>query len=378
MRPLKLLFIVHSFSLGGGAEKILSNLITELDRRGGYEISLMEIHHHADKWEYLPPSVKVVKPVLDESVSSPFARVKRGLDRRVLGKSPEEMRAAFRDDAPYDLVVSFNYQIPSFLVKPEENSISWNHGSIEDLADDEVRREYQRQAYAHFDRIVAIAERTRASIVNLFPEFEDKVRLVHNGFRFDEIQSRAAESYSGLNSPKSILALGRLDENKNPLFIIDCFKAINERHADCHLHFVGTGDLSEQAQQHAVELGLSECVHLHGFQPNPYPFIKDADCIMSLSHSEGFQTVLVEGLCLGTPFISTPVGAAEELSDGGRFGWVIQSPDQAVDAYDQILALRADAKFSDEMSAFVSQFSLASQADGFEELVREIMAEREV
>ena len=44
--------------------------------------------------------------------------------------------------------------------------------------------------------------------------------------------------------------------------------------------------------------------------------LKIASFVILLSHAEGFPTVFVEGLSLGTGFVSTPVGGTKELSMG--------------------------------------------------------------
>ena len=55
-----------------------------------------------------------------------------------------------------------------------------------------------------------------------------------------------------------------------------------------------------------------------GFVDNPYPYIKQADILVSSSAWEGLPTVLIEALALGTPVVATdcPGGSAEILQDG--------------------------------------------------------------
>ena len=368
----KLLFITWSFSRGGGAERVLSNLICALDKTGRYEISLLEVSHESIAWEKLPDSVTVLPPVLDETNNSLFYRAKRFLRRKALDTNPTRVRKAVRRGSRYDVVVGFNYLYPTFLMYDDEISISWNHGAIWDLKDKPEMRELQRVAYKHINAIVAIAERTRDSIAEIYPEYVNKLRVIPNGFKFDEIRARSLEPCDKLLGTP-LIAVGRLDENKDPVRILDAFCAIHEHHPECHLYYLGNGCLNEEVAEAITHRGLDSHAHLLGFHENPYPYIKQSSCIITMSHSEGFQTNIVEGLALGTPFISTPVGSAEELSGNGRFGMIIKSPEDAASAYDTLVSLSENSSWQEDMQQFVGRYTLERQVESFESLVAELM-----
>lgn len=368
----KVLFVIWSFSYGGGAERVLGLLINGLHARGNYQIYLQEIVHVDTAWESIPEDVVVLPPVIDETATTFTSRVRRGIVRRMLARNPEWVCARARGNEPYDLVVSFNYQLPSFFIKDTDAGISWNHGVINDLAQAPVERERQRRAYSRAKRIVAIAPRTKDSIVRLFPEFEDKLRVIYNGFDFAAIDSKAAEAAPFQCEPQSFMFLGRLDENKNPLAVLEMFKAIHEKNPQAHLYYLGKGELRPQLEAAIAQNGLQECVHVLGYISNPYPYIKQADCLLAYSNIEGFQTVFVEALALGVPFISSDAGAADLLSGGGRFGQVIAEPKDAAHAYECLQELRGDAAYEQEMKCFVGHYSLEAQVDAFEALAKEV------
>lgn len=60
----KLLFIIWSFSYGGGAEKVLANVVNSLDPEK-YEIDVLEYWHVNIKAEPVRPHVKLLPPVID-------------------------------------------------------------------------------------------------------------------------------------------------------------------------------------------------------------------------------------------------------------------------------------------------------------------------
>ena len=166
--------------------------------------------------------------------------------------------------------------------------------------------------------------------------------------------------------------LGRLDENKNPLAVLEMFKAIREKNPQAQLYYLGKGELRPQLEAAIAQNGLQECVHVLGYISNPYPYIKQADCLLAYSNIEGFQTIFVEALALGVPFISSDAGASDLLSGGGRFGQIVGNPEDAAQAYERLLAQRTSAEYTQSMKQFIEQYSLEAQVDAFEALAREI------
>ena len=58
MKKKKVLFIIWSFSYGGGAEKILANIVNNLDYEK-YDIDVLE-YLHADKMEPVNGNIKIL------------------------------------------------------------------------------------------------------------------------------------------------------------------------------------------------------------------------------------------------------------------------------------------------------------------------------
>lgn len=370
----RVLFVIWSFSCGGGAERVLSHLITGLAKRGEYDLSLQEIVHFDRFWEYLPEGVHVLPPIVDEAPCKGLARAARGMKRRIIDLFPYSVSRFANDASKYDVVVAFNYQLPSFFLKKYSKTISWAHGSMENLATEPRKRRLQWKAYAHADRIVAITERTRRSILDLFPEFEQKTSVIYNGFDFGKIFDLSKEDPALSLQQLAFLFIGRLDENKNPLGVLESFQSIRTVRPDAKLYYLGEGELREQLEEAIERAELNRDVFLLGHVANPYPLMKQAECILSMSKAEGFQTVFVESLALGVPFVSSSAGAASLLSCEGRFGQVIECASEAGEAYRNLAAQKEkDASYGDDMLAFIKQFSLDAQVDAFDRLVNDLM-----
>lgn len=81
------------------------------------------------------------------------------------------------------------------------------------------------------------------------------------------------------------------------------------------LYLIGQGKLLEESQQLVKALSIDKQVKFLGFQPNPYPYMKQAKLLVLSSRFEGFGRVIAEALAVGTPVISTncPYGPSELL-----------------------------------------------------------------
>lgn len=107
--------------------------------------------------------------------------------------------------------------------------------------------------------------------------------------------------------------------------MLEVANELKKRKRDFELWFLGQGEKQKEMEEKIEEYDLHDRVKIWGYRKNPYPFFKRADAVVLCSFSEGFPTVLAEGLHFGKPFISTDVGGTDELSDGGKCGFVAGS-----------------------------------------------------
>jgi glycosyltransferase involved in cell wall biosynthesis len=364
----KILFIIWSYTYGGGAEALLTTIANNLNR-DKYDVSIIEYRHADIKVEPVNDYVHVLPPI--EAVPTPENYSKT----YQLYNTPEVLINTYiKKD--FDLYVSFNYQIPSFLLPKGTKNIAWIHSDVYDLADEKVLRERVRQdiAFDNVKKIVAISDNTEKSIEDLFPRHIDKVVKIYNGIDIKHVREMATGCTPiKLESP-SILIIGRLEERKDPLRAIDIIKTVRAKYPDVHLYYLGDGDLAGEINQQAEEKGVGNYIHLLGYQTNPYPIIKQADVVCMTSKSEGFSMALLEAVALGIPFVSTKVGGAVELSNGQKCGRVFDTDDGAVSAICELLQADKE-KIKPECSRSIERFSLKNYISQIEDLFDEVLNE---
>lgn len=370
MKKRKILFIIWSFTYGGGAERVLATLANCLPK-DKYDIDILEYWHADINNEKIDENVHTITPVVN---SLKEGKVRRVLKMFALYFIPSILRKMYiKND--YDVEISFNYMIPTFLLRKSGKTIAWNHGDIYDLLDNKRAREKQRKALKKVDYIVAISENTYQSIIDVYPEYKDKVVIIHNSYDFERIMKLASEKeFKKDKKIKKLLYLGRFEDNKNPLYLLEVVKKLNFEENPYELTYIGKGELREQLEKKIQEYELSKHVKILDYQKNPYPYIQNADIILGCSKSEGFPTIFVEGMVLGKPFITTNVGGAKELSCNQQCGFVVKNQKDYIVKLKKLLS---DDKLYQTMSNAckkeVYQYSCENQSKQVDELISKVL-----
>lgn len=365
----KVFFIINCYSKGGGAEALLTKIVNHLNPKK-YEIGIMEIIHDTIKIEPVNSNIKIYPYYVkadDPERKTKMYYVYHEWDKVISEYIPQD----------YDLYVSFNYLKPSFLLPSGKKNIAWIHGDVYDLAVDNKKeeRELQREAFCKADRIVTISDITTQSIIDLFPEHREKVRVIYNGIDLKGVREKAKEYTEVQLKHPSILSIGRLDANKNPLRLFEIFKQIHDKKPEVHLYYLGYGVLEEEVGRLARENGISNRVHLLGYHENPFPIISQCDVSCMFSLSEGFPMALLESVALDKPFVSSVIGGARILANGQRCGRTVETDEEAVQAI--LGMLQADKEqMKEECRKSVERFGLEKYICQIEKLFDEVLEEQ--
>ncbi len=300
----KILFITWTFSMGGGAEKMLSTLTRALPQEE-YEIDILEIGKFGNHTEEIHSNTKILTPIMNSFKDN---KIVNFIKWQFLKYMPFFLRAIRTKNKRYDYEIAFNYLYPVFCLSKDARTIAWNHGSVYNLLEEERNKKKMISSLKNVNKIVAISDLTYDSLKKVFPMYTNKMILLNNGYDFSEISLKSNESPEFSIEEDSLLFLGRVEKSKGILELLDLFLDIVDRFPNKKLYLLGTGELDEYVQSFIKEHSLENNLIPLGYVSNPYPYIKSASFIVMLSHAEGFPTVFVEGLSLGVGFVSTPVG----------------------------------------------------------------------
>lgn len=383
----KVLFIIWTFSMGGGAEKVLSEIVNGLDSNK-YEISILEYKKFNIKEEKIPSNVKLLKPIVKEyDGNNKFKRLTSKIYEKIIlfliKYVPFTIREKFIKDK-FDIEISFNYLIPTFLLSKNKNirKIAWVHGEISDLdytkaiGVKEKLRAFsnyfnQKKSFKNVDKIIAISEKTYNSIQTLFHSTLDKTDIIYNGFDFIEIQKKSREFSSKYNFDyPTIISLGRMDSNKNQRLLLEAAQKLVEKGFLFKLIFIGDGVERDCLKEYAKSLGLDDYIIWHGYEINPYPYIKSADILCITSYAEGFPTVAVEALYLETALVSTDVAGIKEITNDYKYCEIasFSAEDYSKSLTKALKKLKDSNELRKDARKYVERFSIEKQIEKIDNL----------
>ncbi len=140
-----------------------------------------------------------------------------------------------------------------------------------------------------------------------------------------------------------LLLVGRLDQEKNPLLLVDVLEELETRHPGrFHATWAGRGPLEDDLLRACTEAGLADRLELAGYIPFGDELLaryREAHVFVHISLTEGVPQVLVEALACGTPIVATNVGGVAAALDDGRAGLLVapNDADALVDAIELIM-----------------------------------------
>lgn len=187
-----------------------------------------------------------------------------------------------------------------------------------------------RMTYRSADAIIAQTQEMADELTEQMNISKDKVFVMQNPVDTKLINRLVKEGGNPYpeNGKKHFVASGRFAYQKGFDLLLEAFIKVQQQRQDVDLYIIGdynynNGEVYSQLMTRAKESKIDNIVHCVGYQKNPYPYIKYADCFVLSSRWEGLPNVLIEALYLGTPataFKCIPV--VERIINDGVSGYL--------------------------------------------------------
>ena len=348
-KKVKLGFFIHTLGRGG-AELVLINLLNGLNEEK-YSVTLYTVLNTGELKDKINPNVKVIEifkvPRIllkrntnangtlikgkNDELSLPariYSLIWRKMDR-ILSKYAEKKL----DE--HDLLISYLEGPTSKMVSNFSSNIkkiSWVHVDLSVEKKSEIFFENMMENKRHFERydhIVAVSNSVKDSLKN-YIGLEKEISVVHNVYEAKNIKELSNESMTHSEIswfPKekiNFVSVGRLSRQKGYDRLVDAVDIIRKSNEKAYnqINFVilGDGEMRNSLESKINKLELSDKIKIVGFKSNPYKYIKNADFFISSSRTEGFSTVVVESLIIGTPICTTDCSGMKEIINDGEHG----------------------------------------------------------
>ena len=333
----------------GGAEVSLSNLLVELPQ--ALTVGVMGVDHEIVDW------------VARKRPSCPRWVVRAAEHKRELRGNVEHLQAVARIRprvlhanlrVPWacSAAIAAGLAVPGVrVVAVEQLPLPVNPG---------LQRWRKRATSLRLAAHVAVGTRSARELERDIGLPEGWVDVVYNGVPQLELAEQARVSESPV-----VGSLGRLAPQKGYDVLV---RALAEL-PDVHAVIVGDGEERERLQGLATELGVSERLHILGWEDDPRNYLTSFDLFVLPSRYEGFPLSIVEAMQAGLPVVASDVGSVAEALDSERAGLLV-APDDVGALVRAIAGLLADEERRARLGAHAREVALArytsrAMADGF-------------
>lgn len=126
-----------------------------------------------------------------------------------------------------------------------------------------------------------------------------------------------------------VVYCGRLNDQKNPLRIVEVIKEAKQKMPKISVAIVGDGELKNQMIEAVNASGLENNFKFFGYVNNPLGIVKNSKIMIMSSIFEGTPMTALEALALGLPIITTATDGMKDIITDGYNGYKFDENSQA-------------------------------------------------
>ena len=314
MTSVRVLHVLHSMNCGG-AETLLMHLYRGMDRdkvQFDFLVNVFDEMFYEKEIEELGGRIWRM-PFLTQVTPPVYTH---------------KLRAFFREKG-YPIVHSHLETTTGLILREAKRAgvpvrIAHSHNSrftrsgITALPENAFKAYCRRKIVPNATKLYSCSELAAAW---LYGKHAGESTLLRNGVdasacAFDPEARSEARAEWGVADDETLFGhVGRFNDQKNHVFLIDTFRAFLSEHPDSRLLLAGEGDLMPQMRERASDLG--DRVLFAGLRRDVPRLLSGMDCFLLPSKFEGLPLVLVEAQAAGLPcLVSDTVSHMSDLGTG--------------------------------------------------------------
>ena len=346
MKKIKILFVLI-IAGSGGVEKSLVNLLKNLDR-DIYDCKVVllkkegtflgELEEQAEVYEMELDDIYKTYLMTEKIPSLREARATNNLFKAIFLNVIHQMNRFTKKifhkntnlffiynkikniDKDYDIVIDFmGYASFStyYASKIGRHRVTWIH-------EQRITNNYRelRSCFNKCELICPVCTECAQEYLAKFPSDADKVKVIQNLIDVNKIYNLSKEEpgIDYFQGEQVFVSVGRLSKQKSFDKAIEASKIMKD--AGYKFKWVIIGEESN-LENMIKENNLEGTVVLHGFESNPYTYMKNADVYVQTSIAEGKCTTISEAVLLGKAIVTTDVAGVEEQLCDGKGGIIV-------------------------------------------------------
>ena len=319
---IKILFFIETLT-GGGAEKVLRDLVNHMDQTK-FNITVQTVFP-CDASKYLDDGIRYKSMYSTESKTNRLryrAEAETGLAYPLHIKDDYDIECAYLEMGSTKVIAA--------STNNKAKKLAWVHCDLTKAVDDPI--EFVKKTapwYVKFDQIVCVSQGVKERFDELFQN------RFHSTVLYNVIDEVAIREKALLPLPDkvkkrrfTVLSVGRFSPQKNFMRLLRAHKRLLDEGLGHDIWILGDGPEREILERFVAENNLIDSVWMPGFIENPYPFIREADLLASSSVYEGYSTFLTEGVILEKPIVTTDVSGTHELLGNSEYGLIAENDDE--------------------------------------------------
>jgi glycosyltransferase involved in cell wall biosynthesis len=195
-------------------------------------------------------------------------------------------------------------------------------GPFRVLTDNPLMRRKTVAALTDARKVFCVSSSLANDVRGVLPTTEHgKIEVLHNGVDTDLFYPPPA--WTPNPAAPRFLSVISLDENKNPLLLLDAFRRLLYDVPGARLDIVGAGPLKDVLLEKIRTEKLGAAVTLLGFKTRSEVarlLREECDALVLSSNSETFGVVLIEALACGKPLVATDCGGPRDIVTNSAVG----------------------------------------------------------
>lgn len=168
------------------------------------------------------------------------------------------------------------------------------------------------------ETVICVSENTKKDVVKLYNVPEEKIRVIYEGY--DRITNSESQIVNHERSP-CLLFIGRLEERKNVVRIIEAFEILKKKYQIPHqLVLVGKPGYGHKKIINAIRHS-SFTIHIkelgYVLEQEKWELLRNADVFLFPTLYEGFGIPILEAQSVGVPVVASETSSLPEVGGEG-------------------------------------------------------------